>query len=48
MRDGAQVRHHNVRQKTDYDAALWLSWMFYLFLSTIHLVLRKMNHVQHG
>lgn len=33
------VRHHNQRQKSDYDPA-WLSWMFYLYLSTIHLVLR--------
>ncbi len=37
------IRHHNDKQKTDYDAALWLSWMFYFFLSTIHVVLRKMN-----
>lgn len=33
------LRHHNQRQKTDYDPA-WLSWMFYLYLATIHLVLR--------
>lgn len=37
------VRHHNANQKTDYDAALWQSWMFYVFLSTIHLVLRKID-----
>jgi len=35
------IRHHNSGQKTDYDASLWLSWIFYLYLSTIHLVLRK-------
>lgn len=37
------IRHHNDKQKTNYEAALWLSWMFYLYLSTIHLVLRKLE-----
>jgi hypothetical protein len=37
------IRHHNDRQKTDYDTALWLSWMFYYYLSTIHVVLRKIE-----
>jgi hypothetical protein len=37
------VRHHNDTQKTGYDAALWLSWMFYFYLATIHVLLRKMN-----
>ncbi|SDI80644.1 hypothetical protein SAMN05216466_13540 [Paraburkholderia phenazinium] len=37
------VRHHNEKQKTGYDASLWLSWMFYYYLSTIHVVLRKMR-----
>jgi len=35
------IRHHNDKQKTDYDASLWLSWMFYVYLSTIHLILRR-------
>jgi hypothetical protein len=35
------IRHCNDRQKTDYDSALWLSWMFYYYLATIHVVLRK-------
>ncbi|WP_295124994.1 hypothetical protein [uncultured Chitinophaga sp.] len=34
------IRHHNVRQKTDYDKPLWHSWIFYCYLSTIHLCLR--------
>jgi hypothetical protein len=38
------VRHHNDKQKTSYDASLWLSWMFYFYLSTIHVVLRKIDH----
>jgi len=38
------VRHHNDKQKTAYDASLWLSWMFYFYLSTIHVLLRKIEH----
>jgi predicted nucleotidyltransferase len=37
------IRHHNSRQKRGYDAALWLSWMFYVYLATIHVVLRKLE-----
>ena len=37
------IRHHNDKQKTDYDASLWLSWMFYFYLSTIHVILRKIQ-----
>jgi len=33
------IRHHNDVQKKGYDSA-WLAWMFYVYLSTIHLVLR--------
>ncbi len=34
------IRHHNPHQKTDYDKPIWHSWMFYCYLSTIHLFLR--------
>ncbi|MCF7838331.1 MAG: hypothetical protein K9N49_06845 [Candidatus Marinimicrobia bacterium] len=34
------IRHHNQQQKTDYDQAIWIRWMFYYFLATIHAVLR--------
>jgi hypothetical protein len=37
------IRHHNPNQKIGYDAALWLSWMFYFYLATIHVVLRKIK-----
>ena len=37
------IRHHNDRQKTNYDATLWLAWMFYFYLSTVHVLLRKMD-----
>jgi hypothetical protein len=33
------IRHHNKDQKTDYDKAIWYSWMFYFYLATIHSVL---------
>jgi hypothetical protein len=38
------IRHHNDQQKTSYDAQLWLSWMFYFYLSTIHVLLRKIDY----
>jgi len=34
------IRHHNKKQKTDYDTSIWLSWMYYYFLGTIHAVTR--------
>jgi hypothetical protein len=34
------IRHHNDKQKMDYDKAIWHSWMFYHYLATIHAVLR--------
>ena len=37
------IRHLNEKQKGNYDSALWHSWMFYVNLSTIHLVTRLMT-----
>lgn len=37
------IRHYNEKQKTDYETNIWLSWMFYFYLSTIHVVLRKIE-----
>jgi hypothetical protein len=37
------IRHHNDKQRTAYDSGIWLSWMFYFYLSTIHVVLRKIE-----
>jgi hypothetical protein len=37
------IRHHNDKQSTAYDAVIWLSWMFYFYLSTIHVILRKLR-----
>lgn len=37
------IRHHNKEQKTDYDKAIWYSWIFYYYLATIHTVLRMIK-----
>jgi hypothetical protein len=37
------IRHLNEKQKGNYDSTLWHSWMFYVNLSTIHLITRLMN-----
>lgn len=34
------IRHHNLSQKTNYDKAIWYSWIFYYYLATLHAVLR--------
>ena len=34
------IRHHNETQKTDYEKAIWYSWIFYYYLATIHAALR--------
>lgn len=33
------IRHHNQDQKGDYDQGLYVRWLFYTYLATIHLVL---------
>ena len=34
------IRHHNDKQKTQYDKPIWYSWLFYFYLATIHAALR--------
>jgi hypothetical protein len=34
------IRHNNRRQRGDYDRVTWLRWAFYVYLATIHAVLR--------
>lgn len=36
------IRHHRENQKDDYDDA-WLTWMFYVNLATVHLVLGRVH-----
>ncbi|HRW82340.1 MAG TPA: hypothetical protein P5049_02675 [Methanothrix sp.] len=37
------IRHHNPRQKSDYDEPIWLNWIFYIYLATIDLSVRLLN-----
>jgi hypothetical protein len=34
------IRHHNHNQKKNYDKGIWLNWMFYFYLATLHAGLR--------
>lgn len=34
------IRHHDGKQKTDYDEAIWLDWIFYYYLATINAIIR--------
>lgn len=37
------IRHMNPEQLGDYTKPVWLSWMFYFYLATIHAVTRLME-----
>jgi hypothetical protein len=37
------IRHHNKKQKTDFDKAIWYSWIFYFYLATIHAAVRLLE-----
>jgi hypothetical protein len=41
--NGFGIRHSNDKQQTNFDAAVWLSWMFYFYLATIYAVLAKLD-----
>jgi hypothetical protein len=41
------IRHLNEKQKANYDSAIWHQWMFYVNLSTIHVITRLMNRKAH-
>ena len=34
------IRHHNPKQKTNYDPTIWYSWIFHFYLATYHAVVR--------
>lgn len=34
------IRHHNPNQKTNYDRAIWYSWIFHFYLATYHAAIR--------
>ncbi len=40
LANGFGIRHNKRDQRGDYDRLIWLRWAFYVYLSTIHAVLR--------
>jgi len=34
------IRHHNPEQKSNYDKAIWYSWIFHFYLATYHAAIR--------
>lgn len=40
------IRHHNQSQKTNYDKAIWYSWMYYYYLAAIHATSRLIERAQ--
>jgi hypothetical protein len=34
------IRHHDPKQKANYDRAIWYSWIFHFYLATYHAVVR--------
>lgn len=34
------LRHHDPKQKANYDQAIWYSWMFHFYLATYHAAIR--------
>lgn len=34
------IRHHNPKQKTNYDQKIWYSWIFHFYLATYHASIR--------
>lgn len=40
LANGFAIRHNNRDQRGDYDRVTWLRWAFYVYLATIHAVLR--------
>jgi hypothetical protein len=42
------IRHFNSAQKSKYDPAVWLSWMFYYYLATIYACLNLIERQERG
>ena len=34
------IRHHNPKQKANYDRGIWYSWIFHFYLATYHAAVR--------
>lgn len=37
------IRHHEPKQRKDYDAAIWYPWMFHFYLATYHAAIRLLK-----
>jgi hypothetical protein len=37
------IRHHEPKQRKDYDETIWYSWMFHFYLATYHAVIRLLK-----
>ncbi len=37
------IRHHDPKQKRDYDQSIWYSWIFHFYLATYHAVIRLLK-----
>jgi len=48
LANGFAIRHNNREQIRLYDDAIWLRWAFYVYLATIHAVLRVRAREQKG
>jgi len=42
------IRHWDESQYDDYTRPVWLSWMFYFYLATIHAVAHFVERTRHG
>jgi hypothetical protein len=40
LANGFSIRHNNREQLSHYDDVIWLRWAFYVYLATIHAVVR--------
>jgi hypothetical protein len=46
LANGFAIRHNNREQLRHYDDVVWLRWAFYVYLATIHAVLRLRDRQQ--
>ncbi len=37
------IRHYDQKQLREYDQDIWLNWMFYFYLATLHASIRLLN-----
>ena len=37
------IRHHEPKQKKEYDETIWCSWILHFYLATYHAVIRMLK-----